>query len=61
MRSVITAGSEEDRVILEAIQQRIDDCADPAALVQVSVLADTRACRHAATGSTARAPNARHD
>lgn len=41
MRTVITAGFEEDRVILEAIQERIDGAPDPAALVEVSVLADT--------------------
>lgn len=41
MSAVITAGFEEDRVILEAIQQRIDDCEDPSRLREVSVLADT--------------------
>ncbi len=41
MEAVITAGFEEDRVILEAIQQRIDDSPDPSRLLEVSVLADT--------------------
>ncbi len=41
MTAVITAGFEEDRVILEAIQQRLDDCEDPSRLREVSVLADT--------------------
>lgn len=41
MTKVITLGFDEDKVILEAIQQRIDSSPDPEALVEVSVLADT--------------------
>lgn len=41
MDAVITAGFEEDRVLLEAIRQRIDDCPDPSRLREVSVLAGT--------------------
>ncbi len=41
MEAVITAGFEEDHVLLEAIRQHIDDCAEPSRLREVSVLADT--------------------
>ncbi|MBI2801183.1 MAG: hypothetical protein HYX63_13050 [Gammaproteobacteria bacterium] len=40
MTKVITLGFDEDKVILEAIQQRIDDSPHPETWLEVSVAAD---------------------